>query len=152
MNNTVVSLVRVFLILIALAVSAFGQAGGDEAFAVEDLATAALMTSAGSIGVINTAPPCFASKVRNRCWINVSTTCGSGWVGLQNSKSIENIAMLITDPPATAGGTDIYPSATPLIALMCRLRICVNTYQSSSLAALSQNSDIGVGHSQYRKR
>jgi hypothetical protein len=89
MNNTVVSLVRVFLILIVLAVSAFGQAGGDEAFAVEDLATAALMTSAGSIGVINTAPPCFASKVRNRCWINVSTTCGSGWVGLQNSKSIE---------------------------------------------------------------
>jgi hypothetical protein len=30
----------------------------------------------------------FASKVGNARWINVSTTCGSGWVNHQNSKSI----------------------------------------------------------------
>jgi len=48
-----------------------------------------------------------ASRLRSCTWINVSTTCGSGWVNRE-----KQYRMLITDPPATAGGTDIYPSAT----------------------------------------
>src|ERR1051325_8408727 len=43
---------------------------------------------------------------------NVSTTCGSGWVGCTQSKS-QQYGRLIVDPPATAGGTDINPRRHP---------------------------------------
>jgi hypothetical protein len=40
----------------------------------------------------------FASKVRNRTWIRVSTTCGSGWVNHQNSKSSNIARSSLTHP------------------------------------------------------
>src|ERR1051325_8886856 len=49
---------------------------------------------------------------------NVSTTCGSGWVGCTQSKS-QQYGRLIVDPPATAGGTDIKPNDPRVTRLQC---------------------------------
>ena len=53
----------------------------------------------------------FAFKaVRRRTWISVSTTCGSGWVDAEQGYSYLGFEFRMVGPPATAGGTDIYPT------------------------------------------
>jgi len=51
-------------------------------------------------------------KVGSYTWIDVSTTCGSGWVGDEYA-ICHGFWILMADPPATAGGTDIDPSSIP---------------------------------------
>jgi len=47
----------------------------------------------------------FASKVGDRSWNEVGTTCGSGWETIR-LRILSEYVMPIIYPPATAGGTD----------------------------------------------
>jgi hypothetical protein len=50
----------------------------------------------------------------------VSTICRSGWVKRTDFKIIRNIAQLIINPPATAGGTDLV--GHPIIIFCAKLK------------------------------
>jgi hypothetical protein len=125
MNNTVVSrslLTRVFVILIflpVLAVSVFGQAAvrpasptptssnqsGDEAFAIEDLAAAALTTSKIANGAVTssqtTSNTVITSRTRDRAFFVCEDCCGPKLY--QSQLWLNNFGRNFTDSSSAAG-------------------------------------------------
>ena len=70
----------------------------------------------------------FASRVGDRSWNEVGTTCGSGWVTIRLRIPSEYV-MPIIDPPATAGGTDF--TATRSMSFEAKLKRSMRLFSKS---------------------